>query len=75
MEDFNNYAKNFSGKTKNGGASGTNGAGGLFETVTRLAKKFDGKNQNDLLRAIYSEAEKGKRAGTLSNADIDNFVA
>ena len=70
MEDFNNYAKNAgknSDKTKTG-------AKGLFETVTKIAKDFDGKNQNDLLRAIYSEAEKGKRAGTLTNAEIDGFV-
>ena len=70
MEDFNNYAKNAgknSDKTKKG-------AGGIFETVTKIAKDFDGKNQNDLLRAIYREAEKGKRAGTLSNAEIDGFV-
>lgn len=70
MEDFNNYAKN-SGKNSD---KSKNGTGGLFETVTKIAKDFDGKNQNDLLRAIYREAEKGKRAGTLSDAEIDGFV-
>ena len=70
MEDFNNYAKN-AGKNSDTTKKGT---GGLFETVTKIAKDFDGKNQNDLLRAIYREAEKGKRAGTLSNAEIDGFV-
>lgn len=70
MEDFNNYAKN-SGKNSD---KSKQGAGGLFETVSKIAKNFDGKNQNDLLRAIYLEAEKGKRAGTLSNAEIDGFV-
>ena len=43
--------------------------------MSRLAKNFDGKSQNDLLRAVYKEAEKGKRAGTLTNAEIDRFVA
>ena len=71
MEDFNNYAKN-AGKNAD---NSKNGAGGLFEAVKKIAKDFDGKNQNDLLRAIYREAEKGKRAGTLSNAEIDGFVA
>ena len=70
MEDFNNYAKS-AGKNYDNVKKGT---GGLFETVTRIAKYLDGKNQNDLLRAIYREAEKGKRAGTLSNAEIDGFV-
>ena len=83
MEDFNNYAKRASasgnvhgGKDASYTKSGknANGSGGLFETVTKIAKNFDGKNTNDLLRAIYSEAEKGKRAGTLSNAEIDGFV-
>ena len=80
MEDFRDYAKRTanernenSGKDKKNGASGN--AGGLYETVSRLAKNFDGKSQNDLLRAIFAEAEKGKRAGTLTNAEIDNFVA
>ena len=85
MEDFNNYAKNTgrnTAKTKAGAGNigtgntgaGNQNAGGLFETVSKIAKNFDGKNQNDLLRAIYSEAEKGKRAGTLTNAEIDGFV-
>ena len=71
MEDFNNYAKNVGKNPENGGK----GAGGLFETVSRIAKDFDGKNQNDLIRAIYKDAERGKRAGTLTNADIDGFVS
>ena len=73
MQDFNNYAKN-------AGASGGNnktasGKAGLFETVSRIAKNFDGKSEKDLLRAIYREAEKSKRAGTLSDAEIDGFVS
>ncbi len=79
MEDFNNYAKRTGAGTSNGnfGSQSGNGGGskGLFETVTRIAKDFDGKGSNDILRAIYKEAEKGKRAGTLSNAEIDGFVA
>ena len=43
--------------------------------VSSLASKFDGKSQNELLMAIYNEAKKGKKQGTLSNADIDNFAA
>ena len=71
MEDFNSYAKSANG----GGTPPPKGTGGLFETVSRLAKQFDGKGQNELLRAIYREAEKGKKNGTLTNAEIDNFVA
>ena len=74
MEDFRNYAKN-SGKNSDNGSKNTKSGGGLYETVSKIAKNFDGKSQNDLLREIFKEAEKGKRAGTLTNAEIDNFVA
>lgn len=76
MEDFKNYAKRAGNESNaNSGKQNASGTGGLYETVSRLAKNFDGKSQNDLLRAIFAEAEKGKRAGTLTNAEIDNFVA
>ena len=69
MQDFNEYANN----PENFNGRGTNGE--LFRTVSDLAKKFDGKNGNDLLRAVYAEAERGKKNGTLSNADLDKFAA
>lgn len=68
MEDFNEYAKR-------GGEQTPAGGGNLFGLVNEIAKKFDGKDQNELLKAVYDEAKKGKRNGTLSNADIDNFAA
>lgn len=70
MEDFNSYAK----KTEGGGESKKSGEG-LFQTVSRIVKEFDGKSQNDLLRAIFKEAERSKRQGTLTNAEIDGFFA
>ena len=69
MQDFNEYANN----PENFNERGTNGD--LFRTVSDLAKKFDGKNGNDLLRAVYAEAERGKKNGRLSNADLDKFAA
>ncbi len=70
MEDFGKFSerKNQEKKTANANEN-------LYDTVTKIAKSFDGKSQKDLLRAIFAEAEKGKKAGTLSNAEIDNFVA
>ncbi len=71
MQDFNDYVKN------GGSTSGINTDGvdpNILNMVTSLANRFDGKNQNELLMAIYEEAKKGKRQGTLSNADIDNFA-
>ena len=34
---------------------------------------MNGKNQNQIMRTIIAEAERGKREGRLSDADIDNF--
>ncbi len=64
MEDFNDYVKN----------GGEPIDKNLFDLVNSLASKYDGKNQNELLMAIYKEAKRGKQAGTLTNADIDNFA-
>ena len=63
MEDFREFSK----KT-------TTQKTDVFELAKNLAGKFDGKNTTDLVKAIYKEAEKGKRAGTLTNAEIDNFA-
>jgi hypothetical protein len=42
--------------------------------ISSLSARFDGKNQTELLSAIYNEAKKGKERGTLTNKDIDNFA-
>ncbi len=72
MEDFNSFVNN----EKNNKKGAPNGMDkNLYNMVSSLAGKFDGKSQNDLIKAIYQEAKRGKEQGTLSNADIDNFVA
>ena len=38
-----------------------------------LARAMNGKSEGQLWRQILAEAEKGKREGRLSNADLDNF--
>ncbi|MBQ6922304.1 MAG: hypothetical protein IJQ66_04370 [Clostridia bacterium] len=84
MEDFNSFAKNKNERDKKGGVgTGGKGDGGnngdglpsdILSFVSEMAGKFDGKDRNALLRAIYEEARKGKESGRLSNADIDRFV-
>ena len=70
--DFNEYAKNnqYSKKNTDGGQIDQN----IFNLVNSLSSRFDGKSQTELLSAIYEEAKKGKRQGTLSNQEIDNFA-
>ena len=38
-----------------------------------IAKAMNGKSEGQLWRTILAEAEKGKREGRLTNADLDNF--
>ena len=70
MEDFNQFAKNNNSNANKGMTSEQS----LFDLVARLSKQFDGKSQNDLMKAIYEEAKKGKQNGTLTNREIDNFA-
>lgn len=68
MQDFNEYSK------QNENSNQTEEQTNLFNLVNSIASKYNGKNQNELLVAIYNEAKKGKKAGTLTNNDIDNFA-
>ena len=43
------------------------------ELTKKIADAYHGKSNMDMLKSILAEAEKSKRAGTLSNDDIDNF--
>ena len=41
----------------------------------KVAASYQGKSENDLMRAIYVRAVEGKKNGTLTNAQIDAFYA
>ncbi len=69
--DFNEYAKNNAYSQQNAGGEIDKN---LYDLVNSLASRFDGKGQSELLMAIYEEAKKGKRKGTLTNAEIDGFA-
>ena len=43
------------------------------ELTKQIASAYNGMNQMDLLKNILIEAEKSKRAGTLSNQEIETF--
>lgn len=45
----------------------------LSRLIRELAGKYNGANEAELMQAIYKEAEKGRRNGTLSDADLDRF--
>ncbi|MBQ7924457.1 MAG: hypothetical protein IJ329_04030 [Clostridia bacterium] len=43
------------------------------ELTRKIASAYHGKSNADMLRSILAEAEKSKRAGTLSNEEIESF--
>ena len=43
------------------------------ELTKKIASAYNGMNQMDMLKNILIEAEKSKRAGTLSNQEIEAF--
>lgn len=68
----NNNAEN--NNAENNGAAESAGERVTAETLTRrIAAAYRGKNDKAVLADIVSSAEKGKRAGTLTNAEIDAF--
>lgn len=61
MRDFNNFTKN-SQMDKNS-----------KDMLKNFASKYEGASEDTLISEIMKEAEKGRRNGTLTNADIDRF--
>lgn len=43
------------------------------ELTRRIASAYHGKSNADMFRNILAEAERSKRAGTLTNEEIENF--
>ena len=43
------------------------------ELTKKIADAYHGKSNMDMLKSILAEAEKSKRAGTLSNEEIEAF--
>ena len=68
MQDFNDFIKK-----DGGGEENFRGNQNVIDMVTKMAKQFDGKSQQELIKSVFEEAKKRKRAGTLSNSEIDGF--
>lgn len=89
MKDFKSYTQGDDGNNgaqngaNCGGQNGANcgGAGnstqgdGTAEIIKILSQAVRGKSEGQILRQIIAEAERGKRAGTLTNDDLDNFYS
>lgn len=49
--------------------------GSSEEETKAIVSRFAGRPEGELMREIYSRAVQGKRAGTLTNEQIDAFYA
>lgn len=70
MNDFKNYTPE-NGENNSGGNSSQ--MNNTVELAKVLSRAMNGKSKGQLLQKIIAEAERGKREGTLTNADLDNF--
>ena len=80
MKSFKEYSRQAEqvASAQAGSAQGEKSADGqekaTAEALTRkLAAAYNGKSNAAMLQSILEEAERGKRAGTLSNEDIERF--
>ena len=49
--------------------------GDFMREAQKAAAQFDGKDEGELIRTIYARAAEGRRAGTLTDEEIDAFCA
>ena len=77
MKDFKSYSNEQPNNSQNtsGNANGATPpeVNNTVEMAKILTKAMSGKNEAQILQTIIAEAERGKREGTLTNADLDNF--
>ncbi len=78
MSDFKSYKPTPDDKPNGGTATNKSSAGNAnVENTVNLAKTlaqaFNGKSEGQIFQTIIAQAEQGKRDGTLTNADLDNF--
>lgn len=71
MEDF----KSYSARRESAGRTNAPTQNDLADLIARLAGKYNGASEQEIFAAIVREAEKGRRNGTLTDADIDAFAS
>lgn len=67
MKDFASY-EGKGDEDKRGGAD-------WEAEVKKTASRYNGRNENDIVREIYALASAGKKNGTLTNEQIDAFYS
>ena len=72
IQKFSEYVNN-NQKSNNKNSEKINNES-AFELLKRVASKYEGASQEDLISAIMTEAKLAKERGTLSTNEIQNFV-
>jgi hypothetical protein len=83
MDDFKSYYNNQKAEQGNNqkqdnAANSGNNANNAEQTINmaaNIAKLFSGKSEGQIYSTILAQAEQGKKDGTLTNADLDNFYS
>ena len=65
MKSFNDYSKNNTQEEMNSKSA--------EDLAKQISFAYNGKSNVDMMQNILKEAEKSKRAGTLSNEEIEAF--
>ena len=64
MDDFASFES---------GKKGSENNRDFMKEAQRIAMKYNGRNENELVGEIFARAAEGKKKGTLTNAEIDAF--
>ena len=73
MKSFKDYEKQVSNVAETQNAQDAQTAASAEELTRKIAAAYNGKSNMAMLQSILKEAEKSKRAGTLSNEEIETF--
>ena len=73
MKDFNYFKNESANPEGNGGKAAGADYSDVSKQFAELSAAYEGKSADEIMKAILKEAEKGRKNGTLSDKDIDNF--
>ena len=73
MKSFKDYDKQASDIAKTQNSQDAQTTANAEELTRKIAAAYHGKSNMAMLQSILNEAEKSKRAGTLSNEEIETF--
>ena len=73
MKSFKDYEKQVSNVAEAQNTQDAQTAASAEELTRKIAAAYNGKSNMAMLQSILKEAEKSKRAGTLSNEEIETF--